>query len=92
MSPLEINPPVVTFEGTLLRLETKIAFNANALCRPAGIAALCDLAEAEKEVEASRYDLNSIARMLGEPERIVIAAADLDDAAQTIVAAVRETR
>jgi succinyl-CoA synthetase beta subunit len=62
MSLLEINPVVATLEGTLLCLDAKIAFDANALYRHADIAALRDLAEEdEKEVEASKYDLNYIA-------------------------------
>jgi len=62
MSLLEVNPLVVTKAGDLVCLDAKIAFDANALYRHADIAALRDLAEEdEKEVEASKHDLNYIA-------------------------------
>jgi succinyl-CoA synthetase beta subunit len=62
MSLLEINPLVVTTGGRLVCLDAKIAFDANALYRHADIAALRDLSEEDdKEVEASKYDLNYIA-------------------------------
>ncbi len=62
MSLLEITPLVVTKAGDLLCLDAKIAFDDNALYWHADIAALRDLAEEdEKEVEASKYDLNYIA-------------------------------
>jgi succinyl-CoA synthetase beta subunit len=62
MSLLEINPVVVTRQGEVLCLDAKMAFDANALYRHADIAALRDLAEEDdKEVEASKYDLNYIA-------------------------------
>jgi succinyl-CoA synthetase beta subunit len=62
MSLLEINPLVVTSEGKVVCLDAKIAFDDNALYRHADIAALRDLSEEDdKEVEASKYDLNYIA-------------------------------
>ena len=62
MSLLEINPLVVTKGGKVLCLDAKIAFDDNALYRHADIAALRDLSEEDdKEVEASKYDLNYIA-------------------------------
>ena len=62
MSLLEINPLVVTKGGQVLCLDAKIAFDDNALYRHADIAALRDLSEEDdKEVEASKYDLNYIA-------------------------------
>jgi succinyl-CoA synthetase beta subunit len=62
MSLLEINPLVVTKEGTLVCLDAKIAFDDNALYRHADVVALRDLTEEdEKEVEASKYDLNYVA-------------------------------
>jgi succinyl-CoA synthetase beta subunit len=62
MSLLEINPLVVTTAGKVICLDAKIAFDDNALYRHADIAALRDLSEEDdKEVEASKYDLNYIA-------------------------------
>jgi succinyl-CoA synthetase beta subunit len=62
MSLLEINPLVVTKAGQLICLDAKIAFDDNALYRHADIAALRDITEEdEKEIEASRYDLNYVA-------------------------------
>jgi succinyl-CoA synthetase beta subunit len=62
MSLLEINPLIVTKADQLICLDAKIAFDANALFRHPDIAALRDLAEEDdKEVEASKYDLNYIA-------------------------------
>jgi succinyl-CoA synthetase beta subunit len=62
MSLLEINPLVVTKEGTLVCLDAKIAFDDNALYRHADVVALRDLTEEdEKEIEASKYDLNYVA-------------------------------
>jgi succinyl-CoA synthetase beta subunit len=59
---LEINPLVVTKAGKVVCLDAKIAFDDNALYRHADIAALRDLSEEDdKEVEASKYDLNYIA-------------------------------
>jgi succinyl-CoA synthetase beta subunit len=62
MSLLEINPLVVTKSGQLICLDAKIAFDDNALFRHADIVALRDVTEEdEKEIEASKYDLNYIA-------------------------------
>jgi succinyl-CoA synthetase beta subunit len=62
MSLLEINPLVVTKAGQLICLDAKIAFDDNALYRHSDIAALRDITEEdEKEIEASRYDLNYVA-------------------------------
>jgi succinyl-CoA synthetase beta subunit len=62
MSLLEINPLVVTKSGQLLCLDAKIGFDDNALYRHPEIVALRDLTEEdEKEIEASKYDLNYVA-------------------------------
>jgi succinyl-CoA synthetase beta subunit len=62
MSLLEINPLVVTKDGRLVCLDAKIGFDDNALYRHADIVALRDLSEEdEKEIEASKYDLNYVA-------------------------------
>jgi succinyl-CoA synthetase beta subunit len=62
MSLLEINPLVVTKENKLICLDAKLAFDDNALYRHPDIVALRDLTEEdEKEIEASRYDLNYVA-------------------------------
>jgi succinyl-CoA synthetase beta subunit len=62
MSLLEINPLVVTKDNKLLFLDAKIGFDGNALYRHPDIAALRDETEEdEKEIEASKYDLNYIA-------------------------------
>jgi len=62
MSLLEINPLGVTKAGQLICLDAKIAFDDNALYRHSDIAALRDINEEdEKEIEASRYDLNYVA-------------------------------
>jgi succinyl-CoA synthetase beta subunit len=62
MSLLEINPLVVTKTGQLICLDAKIAFDDNALYRHPDIAALRDITEEdEKEIEASRHDLNYVA-------------------------------
>ncbi len=61
MSLLEINPLVVTKDGKLICLDGKMDFDGNALFRHKDIVALRDLAEEdEKEIEASKYDLNYI--------------------------------
>jgi succinyl-CoA synthetase beta subunit len=61
MSLLEINPLVVTAAG-LLCLDAKIGFDDNALYRHPDIVALRDLTEEdEKEIEASKHDLNYVA-------------------------------
>ena len=62
MSLLEINPLVVTKSGQLVCLDAKIGFDDNALYRHADIVALRDITEEdEKEIEASKYDLNYVA-------------------------------
>src|SRR5215470_13922469 len=59
MSLLEINPLVVTKASQLVCLDAKIGFDDNALYRHPDIVALRDLTEEdEKEIEASKYDLN----------------------------------
>src|SRR3954451_23031326 len=62
MSLLEINPLVVTRGEKLVCLDAKIGFDSNALYRHPDIVALRDVTEEdEKEIEASKYDLNYIA-------------------------------
>jgi succinyl-CoA synthetase beta subunit len=62
MSLLEINPLVVTKSGQIVCLDAKISFDDNALFRHADIVALRDITEEdEKEIEASKYDLNYVA-------------------------------
>jgi succinyl-CoA synthetase beta subunit len=62
MSLLEINPLVVTSSGELVCLDAKLGFDDNALYRHPEIVALRDPAEEdEKEIEASKYDLNYVA-------------------------------
>jgi succinyl-CoA synthetase beta subunit len=62
MSLLEINPLVVTKSGDLICLDAKVGFDDNALFRHADIVALRDIAEEdEKEIEASKYELNYVA-------------------------------
>jgi succinyl-CoA synthetase beta subunit len=62
MSLLEINPLVVTKSSQLICLDAKIGFDDNALYRHPDIVALRDLTEEdEKEIEASKYDLNYVA-------------------------------
>jgi succinyl-CoA synthetase beta subunit len=61
MSMLEINPLIVTKDGQLRCLDAKISFDGNAVYRHPDIAALRDETEEdEKEIEASKYDLNYI--------------------------------
>jgi succinyl-CoA synthetase beta subunit len=62
MSLLEINPLIVTKTGQLICLDAKIGFDDNALYRHPDVMALRDLTEEdEKEIEASKYDLNYVA-------------------------------
>jgi succinyl-CoA synthetase beta subunit len=62
MSLLEVNPLVVTKDKKLVCLDAKIGFDDNALFRHPDIAALRDETEEdEKEIEASKYDLNYVA-------------------------------
>ncbi|EGQ3268065.1 ADP-forming succinate--CoA ligase subunit beta [Staphylococcus pseudintermedius] len=61
-SIVEINPLVLTGEGDVLALDSKINFDDNALFRHKDIVELCDLEEEDpKEIEASKYDLSYIA-------------------------------
>ena len=62
MSMLEINPLVVTKTNQLICLDAKIGFDDNALYRHPDIVALRDLTEEDdKEIEASKHDLNYVA-------------------------------
>jgi len=62
MSLLEINPLIITKDGKLLCLDAKIGFDSNALYRHPDIVALRDVTEEDdKEIEASKYDLNYVA-------------------------------
>jgi succinyl-CoA synthetase beta subunit len=62
MTLLEINPLVVTKAGELVCLDAKIGLDDNALFRHADVVALRDETEEdEKEIEASKYDLNYVA-------------------------------
>ncbi len=60
-SLIEVNPLIVTDEGSLLALDAKMNFDDNALYRHPDIKELRDLSEeAPLEVEASKYSLNYI--------------------------------
>jgi succinyl-CoA synthetase beta subunit len=60
-SLVEINPLIVTEDGTLLALDAKMNFDDNALYRHQDIKELRDLAEEDPlEIEASKYSLNYI--------------------------------
>jgi succinyl-CoA synthetase beta subunit len=62
MSLLEVNPLVVTKSNELICLDAKVGFDDNALYRHPDVVALRDLTEEdEKEIEASKYDLNYVA-------------------------------
>jgi succinyl-CoA synthetase beta subunit len=62
MSLLEINPLVVTKDNQLICLDAKVGFDPNALYRHPDVVKLRDLSEEDdKEIEASKYDLNYIA-------------------------------
>ncbi len=62
MSLLEINPLILTKSGALVCLDAKVSFDDNALYRHPDVVALRDITEEdEKEIEASKYDLNYIA-------------------------------
>jgi succinyl-CoA synthetase beta subunit len=62
MSLLEINPLVVTKDGQLKVLDAKVSFDSNAIYRHPDVAALRDETEEdEKEIEASKWELNYIA-------------------------------
>jgi succinyl-CoA synthetase beta subunit len=58
---IEINPLIVTEDGSLLALDAKMNFDDNALYRHPEIKSLRDMAEeAPLEVEASKFSLNYI--------------------------------
>jgi len=58
----EINPLVLTRDGRVMALDAKFDFDANALFRQPGIAAMRDFDEEDPvEVEASKFDLSYIA-------------------------------
>jgi len=62
MAMLEINPLVVTKQGSLRVLDAKVSFDDNALFRHPEVQALRDTTEEDaKEIEASKYDLNYVA-------------------------------
>ena len=62
MSLLEINPLVVTKDSQLKVLDAKVSFDSNALYRHPDILALRDETEEDdKEIEASKWELNYIA-------------------------------
>jgi succinyl-CoA synthetase beta subunit len=62
MSLLEVNPLIVTKEGDLVCLDAKVSFDANALYRHPDLVELRDITEEDdKEIQASKYDLNYIA-------------------------------
>jgi succinyl-CoA synthetase beta subunit len=62
MEMLEINPLIVTTEGSLKCLDAKMGFDNNALYRQPDILALRDETEEDpKELAASKFDLNYIA-------------------------------
>ena len=60
-SLIEINPLIVTEEGSLLALDAKMTFDDNALYRHPEIKEMRDLSEEDPlEIEASKYSLNYI--------------------------------
>jgi succinyl-CoA synthetase beta subunit len=60
-SLLEINPLIVTGDGTLLALDAKVNFDDNALFRHPDFKDLRDISEEDPlEVDASKYSLNYI--------------------------------
>jgi succinyl-CoA synthetase beta subunit len=62
MSLLEVNPLVVTKDKKLICLDAKVGFDDNALFRHPEVVALRDVTEEdEKEIEASKYELNYVA-------------------------------
>jgi succinyl-CoA synthetase beta subunit len=62
MSLLEVNPLITTKSGQLVCLDAKVSFEDNALYRHKDIVPLRDLTEEdEKEIEASKHDLNYLA-------------------------------
>ena len=57
----EINPLIITGSGSVLALDAKLSFDANALFRHPEIVAMRDLDEEDPaEVEASKFDLSYI--------------------------------
>ena len=59
---LEINPLILTKEGTLLCLDCKMGFDSNAMYRQPAVLAFHDETEEDpKELAASKFDLNYIA-------------------------------
>ena len=62
MSLLEVNPLIVTKEGSLRVLDAKVSFDGNAEFRHPKYEELRDLTEEDaKEIEASKYDLSYVA-------------------------------
>ncbi|MCV2882634.1 ADP-forming succinate--CoA ligase subunit beta [Actibacterium sp. XHP0104] len=62
MEMLEINPLIITDEGSIKVLDAKVGFDGNAVYRHPDIAALRDETEEDpKELAASKFDLNYIA-------------------------------
>ena len=60
-SLVEINPLIVTGDGSILPLDAKMNFDGNALFRQKEVAELRDLDEEDPaEIEASRHELNYI--------------------------------
>ena len=60
-SMVEVNPLVVTKDGSLLALDAKFNFDDNALYRQPSIVAMRDVTEEDqREVEASKHGLNYI--------------------------------
>jgi succinyl-CoA synthetase beta subunit len=60
-SLVEVNPLILTSDGRVVALDSKINFDDNALFRQPDIVALRDLDEEDPlEIEASKYDLNYI--------------------------------
>jgi succinyl-CoA synthetase beta subunit len=60
-SLVEINPLIVTEDGTLLALDAKMTFDDNALFRHPDFKDMRDLSEEDPlEIEASKYSLNYI--------------------------------
>jgi succinyl-CoA synthetase beta subunit len=61
VSLLEVNPLVVTKDGSLTCLDAKMSFDSNALYRHPDIVEMRDLAEEDPmEVEASKHDLSYV--------------------------------
>jgi succinyl-CoA synthetase beta subunit len=60
-SQIEINPLIVTKEGSVMALDAKLNFDGNALFRQKPIAEMRDPSqEDEREREASKFDLNYV--------------------------------